>query len=167
MEKQKLTPKQEQAKKALLTGHFPYMMQAVALAYQMVPAWRHAEKGTPCSFLDLFQAAKKYDEAHPHKEGDPAFFYVSLEGAIGYCPTGLEFQVSWLFFPMEPGKERDAIVAKVKEEMEAAEKAAAAPEPPAPAPAPESQICFCSNCGAPVKNPGAKFCGNCGHRLEE
>ena len=170
MEKQKLTPEQEQAKKALLTGHFPYMMQAVAIAYQLVPAWRHAEKGTPCSVLDLFQAAKKYDESHPRKEDDHSFFYVSLEGAIGYCPTGLEFQVSWLFVPMEPGKERDALVAKVKEEVEAAEKAAAeasakaAAEAAAAAAAPKKR--FCPNCGAPIKNPNAKFCSSCGERLD-
>lgn len=165
MEKQQLTPEQEQAKKALLTGHFPYMMQAVAIAYQIVPAWRHAEKGVPCSVLDLFQAARNYDETHPRKEGDPAFFYISIEGAIGYCPTGLEFQVTWLFLPMEPGKERDALVAKVKAEVEAAEKAASEAEAAAKAAAAPKKR-FCSNCGAPIKNPEAKFCTNCGQSLE-
>lgn len=170
MEKKQLTPAQEQAKKALLTGHFPYMMQAVALAYQLVPAWRYASNGAPCSVLDVFQAAKKYDESHPRKEDDHSFFYVSLEGAIGYCPTGLEFQVSWLFVPMEPGEERDALVAKVKEEFEAAEKAAAeasakaAAEAAAAAAAPKKR--FCPNCGAPIKNPNAKFCSSCGERLD-
>ena len=165
MEKQKLTPEQEQAKKALLTGHFPYMMQAVAIAYQIVPAWRHAEKGVPCSILDLFQAARKYDETHPRKEGDLSFFYVSLEGAIGYSPTGLEFQVAWLFYPMEPGKERDAVLAKVKAEIEAAEKAEAEAAAAAKAAAAPKKR-FCSNCGAPIKNPEAKFCTNCGQSLE-
>jgi NADH pyrophosphatase NudC (nudix superfamily) len=166
MEKQKLTPEQEQAKKALLTGHFPYMMQAVAIAYQLVPAWRHAEKGTPCSILDLFQAAKRYDETHPRKEGDLSFFYVSLEGAIGYTPTGLEFQVVWLFYPMEPGKERDAVLAKVKAEVEAAEKAEAEAAAAAAKAAAAPKKRFCSNCGAPIKNPEAKFCTNCGQSLE-
>ena len=120
--------------------------------------------------MDVFQAAKKYDESHPRKEDDHSFFYVSLEGAIGYCPTGLEFQVSWLFVPMEPGKERDALVAKVKEEFEAAEKAAAeasakaAAEAAAAAAAPKKR--FCPNCGAPIKNPNAKFCSSCGERLD-
>ena len=117
MDKKQLTPQQEQAKKALLTGHFPYMLQAVAVAYQLIPAWRHASNGVPCSILDLFQAAKKYDETHPRKEDDNSFFYVTLEGAIGYCPTGVEFQVTWLFYPMEPGKERDAVLAKVQKEI--------------------------------------------------
>lgn len=166
MEKQQLTPEQEQARKAMLTGHFPYMMQAVAVAYQMVPAWRHAEKGVPCSIIDVFNAARNYDQAHPHEEGDPAFFYISIEGAIGYCPTGLEFQVTWLFYPMEPGKERDALVAKVKEELEAAEKAEAAAAEAAAKAAAAPKKRFCSNCGAPIKNPEAKFCTNCGHSLE-
>ena len=161
MDKQKLTPEQEQAKKALLTGHFPYLMQAVAVAYQIVPAWRYASDGTPCSVLDLYQAAKKYDETHPRKEDDNSFFYVTLEGAIGHCPTGVEFQVTWLFYPMEPGKERDAVLLKVKEELEAADKAAKAP---AAEPAPRKR--FCSNCGAPIKNPDAKFCTNCGASLQ-
>lgn len=161
MDKQPLTPEQQQAKKALLTGHFPYLMQAVAVAYQIVPAWRYASDGTPCSVLDLFQAAKKYDETHPRKEDDNSFFYVTLEGAIGHCPTGVEFQVTWLFYPMEPGKERDAVLAKVKQELEAADKAAKAP---AAEPAPRKR--FCSNCGAPIKNPDAKFCTNCGASLQ-
>ena len=72
MEKQQLTPEQEQARKAMLTGHFPYMMQAVAVAYQMVPAWRHAEKGVPCSIIDVFNAARNYDQAHPHGSRRPA-----------------------------------------------------------------------------------------------
>ena len=166
MDKKQLTPEQEQAKKALLTGHFPYMMQAVAVAYQLIPAWRHAGNGAPCSFLDLFQTARKYDETHPRKEDDNSFFYVTLEGAIGYCPTGLEFQITWLFYPMEPGKERDAVLAKVKAEMEAAEKAAVEAEAAATAAAQAPKKRVCSNCGAPIKNPDAKFCTNCGASLE-
>ena len=182
MEKKALTSAQEQAKKALLTGHFPYMTQAVAMAYQLVPAWREAVKGTPCSILDLFQTANKYDETHPRREDDHAFFYVTLEGAIGYCPTGLEFQITWLFYPMEPGQERDAIVARVKEEVEAAEKAAAEAEAEKAAAAEAEKAAaeaaaaaaaaaaprkhFCANCGAPIKNPNAKFCGNCGQPLD-
>ena len=166
MEKQNLTPKQEQAKKALLTGHFPYMMQAVAIAYQMVPAWRHAANGTPCSILDVFQAARKYDETHPRQKDDNSFFYVTLEGAIGYCPTGVEFQITWLFYPMEPGEERDAILAKVKDEVEAAEKAEAAAAAAAASAAAAPKKRFCSNCGAPIKNPEARFCTNCGQALD-
>ena len=180
MENQQLTPEQQQAKKALLTGHFPYMMQAVAVAYQMVPVWRHAGNGTPCSVLDVYQAARKYDESHPRQADDKSFFYVTLEGAIGYCPTGVEFQVTWLFYPMEPGQERDAVVAKVKEEVEAAEKAeaeakaaaeaaaAAAPAAPAPAPAPAPAggRRFCAYCGAEIKNPNARFCGSCGEKID-
>ena len=166
METKKLTKEQEEAKRALLTGHFPYMMQALAIAYQRVPAWRFAENGTPCSVLDVFKSAKKYDEEHPRKEDDRSFFYVSLEGAIGYCPTGVEFQVVWLFYPMEPGEERNSLVKAVKEEydrveaqLEAEKKAA---EEAAAAPAKH----VCPHCGATLSNPNAKFCGNCGKPLK-
>ena len=104
MENKKFTPEQkEQLKKAVLLGHYPYMTQALAVAIERVPAWRFAETGDPCSILDVFQSAKKFDESHPRKDDDKSFFYVSLEGAIGYCPTGLEFQVVWLFFPVKKG----------------------------------------------------------------
>ena len=151
--------------KKILIGHYPYMLQALAVAARRVPAWRLAKDGAPCSLFDVFTFAKKYDESHPRKEGDPSFFSVSFEGAIGYSESGLEYAVSWLFLPMEPGKERDLLVKKdilEYNKAEAALKAAeekAAEESPAPAPK------FCPHCGKPLKNPNAKFCGSCGQPL--
>jgi len=167
----------EQAKQALI-GHYPYMTQALGIALNRTPAWRLAKDGAPCSLLDVFTFAKSYDETHPRKEKDPSFFCVSFEGAIGYSATGLEYMTSWIFLPMEPGAERDALVKKTAEEFnkaeaelaakekaakEAAEKAAtekAAQTAEAPA-----KKRFCKHCGAPIKNPNAKFCSSCGQPL--
>lgn len=154
--------------KKILIGHYPYMLQALAVAARRVPAWRLAKDGAPCSLFDVFTFAKKYDESHPRKEGDASFFSVSFEGAIGYSESGLEYAVSWLFLPMEPGKERDLLVKKdileynkAEAALKAQEEAAKAPEAPVEAPANK----FCPHCGKPLKNPNAKFCGSCGKPL--
>lgn len=164
MEKKKLSPEQKKARKMIRIGHYPYMVQAMATAYQTCHVWRYTKDKTPCSVLDIFEVAKHYDEENPRQEGDPSFFYVSLEGAIGFCPSGLEYEIGWLFIPMEPGEERDAIEAKVKETLAAAQKAEAELA--------EAQIAtiphmyFCPECGAKLEIPDAKFCGNCGHKLD-
>lgn len=165
----------EQAKQALI-GHYAYMTQALGIALNRTPAWRLAKDGSPCSLLDVFTFAKSYDETHPRKAKDPSFFCVSFEGAIGYSATGLEYMTSWIFLPMEPGKERDALVKQTAEEYRKAEEELAARKAAAEAakkPAPEAekkpaapQIQFCPHCGAPVKNPNAKFCGSCGQPLQ-
>lgn len=118
MDQNKVTP--EEAKKAYLTGHYPYMTQAFVIAANRVPAWRLASDGTPCSSWEVLGFAQRHDEEHPRKEGDPSFFFVTLEGAIGFCPTGVEYQVRWIFFPMEPGTERDALVKKSLDTFEKA-----------------------------------------------
>ena len=163
--KKKLSPQE----KKILIGHYPYMLQALAVAVRRVPAWRLAKDGKPCSLLDVYTFAKSFDKAHPRKEDDPAFFSVSYEGAIGYSESGLEYAVSWFFLPMEPGKERDALVKidqleyqKAEAELKAREEAAKAPEAPAAAPAKRK---FCKHCGAELKNPNAKFCSSCGQPL--
>lgn len=114
----KATP--EEARKAYLTGHYPYMVQAFVIAAQRVPAWRLASDGTPCSAWDVLRFAQHYDETHPRKEEDRSFFFVSLEGAIGYSASGVEYQVNWVFIPMGPGPERDALVQKALKEVEEA-----------------------------------------------
>ena len=118
MDENKVTP--AEAKKAYFTGHYPYMTQAFVIAANRVPAWRLASDGTPCSSWDVLGFAKNYDEEHLRKEGDRSFFFVTLEGAIGFCPTGVEYQVNWIFFPMEPGAERDALVQKSLDTFEKA-----------------------------------------------
>ena len=170
--KKKLSPQE----KTILIGHYPYMLQALAVAVRRVPAWRLAKDGKPCSLLDVYTFAKSFDEAHPRKEDDPAFFSVSYEGAIGYSESGLEYAVSWFFLPMEPGKERDALVkidrleylkaeAELKAKEEAAKAAETPAEKPAEAPAEAPGLKFCPFCGKPLKNPHAKFCGSCGQPL--
>lgn len=144
--------------KNILIGHYPYMLQALAVAARRVPAWRLAKDGKPCSLLDVFTFAKSFDEAHPRKEGDPAFFSVSFEGAIGYSESGLEYAVAWFFLPMEPGKERDALVRIDRLEYQKAEAELKAREE-------ATKVKTCPHCGAPLKNPNAKFCGSCGQPL--
>lgn len=165
---EKVNYTEEQARKAFLTGHYDYMTQALSIAVNRVPAWRLAKDLTPCPLFEVFGFAKRWDEEHPRQEGDPGCYLVSREGAIGYAASGLEYQVRWIFIPMEPGPERDALVQKTLDEfnkaeaeMKAAEEAAKAPAPASAAP----QKRFCRYCGAPIKNPGAKFCSSCGEPL--
>ena len=150
----------------LALRHYPLLSLAVPMAGMLSPAWRLVGDKRPVSFYEAVDFARRYDEAHPREEGSHAFFFVSSEGAIGYCAEGLEFLCNWFFFPMEPGPERDALVKQtneIYEKLEAAEKAAKeAPKAPAPA---ASQKRFCKFCGAPLKNPDAKFCPNCGEQL--
>ncbi len=123
MDPDKVTP--EEAKKAYLTGHYPYMTQAFVIAANRVPAWRLASDGTPCSSLEVLGFAQHYDETHPRKEDDRSFFYVTLEGAIGYSASGVEYQIEWIFLPMEPGAERDTLV---QEALDTLDKAVAEEE---------------------------------------
>ena len=160
-----------------MADHFLYLAQALIVASQRTPAWRTADEGKPCSIIDIFNLAKPYDEKR--KPEDSYYFMVSAEGAI-CISTGAEYLLRWLFIPMEPGEERDALVKKVAQEYdraeaelqaeeEAARKAeeaarqakAAAKEPSTGA---ESPVCL--HCGAPIKNPNAKFCSHCGKPLK-
>lgn len=118
--KNKCTP--EEAKKAYFTGHYPYMVQAFAIASMKVPAWRLASDGTPVQMFDVLRFAQKWDDEHPRKEGDRSFFYVSLEGAIGYSDTGLEYHIQWIFIPMEDCEERNKLIKQTVKEFEEAEK---------------------------------------------
>lgn len=120
MEEQKCT--HEEAKRAYYTGHYPYMIQAFAVAATRCHAWRLAKDGTPCSLFDVLEFAQHYDDRTQREKGDRSFFYVSLEGAIGYSPTGLEFNVEWIFIPMEPGAERVALINRAMKDFERAER---------------------------------------------
>jgi len=176
---EKVNYTQEDAKKAYLTGHYDFMTQALAVAVNRVPAWRLAKDFTPCPLFDVFGFAKRWDEEHPRKEGDPGFYYVTREGAIGYSASGLEYQIRWIFIPMEPGEERDAIVQatvdaynKAEQELAAAQKAAEAKaaeaKEKAVQPAPEGPaVHFCKWCGKALKNPNARFCPHCGGQVQE
>ena len=55
---------------------------------------------------------------------------------------------------------------KAEAELKAREEVAKAVETPAEAPAAAPvKRTFCPHCGAPLKNPNAKFCGSCGQPL--
>ena len=81
--------------------------------------------------VEIFNFAKDWDEQHPPKESE--FYLVSVEGAIGLC-CHVEYMVKWLFIPMEPGTERDALVQEMEQQLDkmAAEEEAAEQATPPP-----------------------------------
>lgn len=137
-----MTPEQqnrEWAEEAFWTGHCHYLMQALALAMQRCQVWRLAGTDSVFTLIEIFNFAKAYDEEHELPEGQ--FYRTTVEGAIGVC-LGVEYLTQWLFTPMEPGAERDALLEELKQKldaMEAEEKkiavaAAAAPAHKTPPP---------------------------------
>lgn len=96
-------------------GHYPSLMHALASAMTRCWVWREAIQGVPYTLKELFEFAKKLDAEHP-VEGHQ-FYMVSREGAIGLSP-GLEWMTKWMFIPMEPCKERDFLVRKMREELQ-------------------------------------------------
>jgi hypothetical protein len=108
----------EWAEEAFWTGHCHYLLQALALAASRCQVWRLAETGDVFTLLEMFNFAKKYDEEHPLKDGE--FFRTTVEGAIGLC-LQVEYQTHWLFTPMEPGEERDALLKELQTKIDAME----------------------------------------------
>ena len=85
---------------------------------QRCQVWRLTETGDVFTILEMFDFAKSYDQEHPLKEGE--FYRTTIEGAIGLC-LHVEYQTHWLFTPMEPGEERDAILKELQTKMDAIE----------------------------------------------
>ena len=121
MEKKKISPEEL----AFRTGHYPSFSMALAMAMTRCFAWRFVETGENYSAVQLFDFAQKFDASH--EDDGHSFFMVSGEGAIGVSP-GLEFLTKWIFIPMPAGPERDAILEKMKTEIEAV-KAETSEEP--------------------------------------
>ena len=159
METNNVKTPQQYTEEAFWTGHYHYILQALAIAINSCLVWRLATTGQPFTADDLFRFAKEYDEQHPLEK--EAFYMVSREGAIGLAP-GLEYMVKWLFLPMERGEERNRLLQQLQQVMaqqQAEEEKATQPaEPPLITPK------FCINCGAPLK-AGNKFCTNCGTKI--
>ncbi len=120
MDPEKIKKNQEYAEEAFWTGHYHYMMQALAVAMSHTMVWRLVGDGTPFTLKDIFEFAREYDEKHEIEA--PSFYYVSREGAIALCP-GLEYLAEWLFVPMEPCQERDFLLRDLQERLQ--EEAAA------------------------------------------
>lgn len=175
--KEQMTPEQqnrEWAEEAFWTGHCHYLMQALALAMQRCQVWRLAGTDSVFTLIEIFNFAKAYDEEHELPEGQ--FYRTTVEGAIGLC-LGAEYITQWLFTPMEPGAERDALLEELKQKLDAMEaeekkiEAAAAaqpaapvrktpppmrkaaPSPAAPQPAAPAQPAATSQAAAPKKMP--------------
>lgn len=159
--------------------HTPSLTQALSVAIARdIMVWREAETGMPYSAKELFEFALRQDREHPLTGHQ--YYMVTCEGAIGISP-GLEWMTTWMFVPMEDCQERDFMLMKMREDLqaerdasEAEEQAAAAPPPPPVPPVPEfagggspastTQMNFCPNCGAKLV-PGTKFCTQCGQLL--
>lgn len=115
MDPEKLKKNQEYAEEAFWTGHYHYMMQALAVAMSHTMVWRLVGDGTPFTLKDLFEFAREYDANHEIEA--PSFYYVSREGAIALCP-GLEYLAEWMFVPMEPCQERDFLMRDLQERLQ-------------------------------------------------
>ena len=115
--KEQMTPEQqnrEWAEEAFWTGHCHYLMQALALAMQRCQVWRLAGTDSVFTLIEIFNFAKAYDAEHELAEGQ--FYRTTVEGAIGIC-LGAEYLTQWLFTPMEPGAERDALLEELKQKL--------------------------------------------------
>jgi hypothetical protein len=175
------TPRQY-TEEAVWTGHYHYLLQALAVAMDTCLVWRLAGTGKPFTADDLLSFAKQQDEQQPLEKN--AFYMVSREGAIGLAP-GLEYLVKWIFIPMEKGKERDRLLLELQQLMEqqrqeeealkqaeearkqakeARKQAEAAQKQEEAAPKQEAGPRFCTNCGAPLLS-GSNFCGMCGAKI--
>ena len=109
-------PTREQTKHAIVTGHYKYLLQALAIAMQHVHVWRLAETRDPFTAKEIYEFALQQDKEHP-LEGHQ-FYMVSREGAIGISP-GVEYLTKWMFIPMEPGREYDFYMQSMMEDLEA------------------------------------------------
>ena len=112
------TQEHDWAEEAFWTGHCHYLLQALSLAVQRCQVWRFTSTGDIFTLIEIFEFAKAYDEQHPLPEGQ--FYLTTIEGAIGLC-LGAEYNAKWLFTPMEPGTERDAILEDLKQKLDAME----------------------------------------------
>ena len=45
----------------VLTGHFPYLAQALTMACRKTVVWRKTNDGTPVNFLNIFYTAQEMD----------------------------------------------------------------------------------------------------------
>lgn len=105
----------EYAEEGFWTGHYHYLLQALAIATNRCQVWRLVETGDAYTLNEVFEFAKAWDAEHELKKGQ--FYMVTIEGAIGISP-GLEYLTKWMFTPMEPGKERDFLLQELQEKLD-------------------------------------------------
>lgn len=147
------------ATEIFVTGHYPCLLQALAMAAPRCMVWQVKTTGLPVTLIEMFDLAKKHDAEHPLGEG--AFYMVTNEGAIGLSP-GLEYLTEWIFIPMPAGEERDRLLAHVEAELQrqkAEDEAGVTAQPTQPTSMPQ-----CPNCGTPLV-PGNAFCTKCGTKI--
>ena len=97
-----------------VAGHYRTLTKALAVAMPTCVVWRETESGAPYTAKELFAFCEKHDAEHPLRPEQ--FYMVSREGAIGLSP-GLEWLTTWMFIPMEEGKERDFAFRNMVEEL--------------------------------------------------
>jgi hypothetical protein len=136
----------------VLTGRFTSFCAALGAAMTKCAVWRVKDEDKKLNALEVMPYADKFDQEHPIPEGDPSYFRVSAEGAIGICP-GVEYLTNWVLLPAmdeESLKKFEADVKKLQPKEE--------PKPEVPI----VKAKFCPNCGTPYRNDSVKFCANCG-----
>ena len=130
------------------------LLSAVTEVASACVVWRRAEGGEKINIFQLENMAREIDQEQPLKEGD-GFYTVSPEGAIGFCPGGIEYLTRWLFYPAMDEESVTEFVTDIYgklDEIKAEEETAA--------PAPVAR--FCPNCGSPYSDDETRFCPNCG-----
>ena len=145
------------------------LLSAVTEVASACVVWRRAEGGEKINIFQLENMAREIDQEQPLKEGD-GFYTVSPEGAIGFCPGGIEYLTRWLFYPsMDEASVTEFVtdmyrkLEEIKAEEDAAVAATAAAAPQPAQPAAEAPVArFCPNCGLPYPDDETRFCPNCG-----
>ena len=138
------------------TGRYTSLAVALGAAMNRCAVWKYKGLGKKINALQIMSFVGKYDEEHPIPEGDPSFFRVSEEGAIGICP-GVEYLTQWLFIPAMD----EESVKKLENDVKALQARVEAKKHP-----PVVKAKFCPNCGTPYRNDMVKFCANCGKPRE-
>ncbi len=82
MDNEKVKRNREYAERAFWTGHYHFLMQALAVASTHCLVWRSVGEGLPFTLKDIFELAKRHDEEHEISE--PSFYLSVLDLSISH-----------------------------------------------------------------------------------
>ena len=138
------------------TGRYTSLATALGAAMNYCAVWKLKDNDKMLNAMEVMGFVGKFDEENPIPEGDPSFFRVSEEGAIGICP-GVEYLTEWLLIPAMD----EESIKKFEKDVKELQARVDADRNPAPE-IPVVKAKFCPNCGTPYRNDTVKFCANCG-----